>query len=85
MDRAAGPSAVLDVKHEPPLLGHSVGARGHSLSNRPHDTCRVVPHNYATVFSHNKAGMEGVDKEKVKTITYNMSKVGFCLQSMLLW
>lgn len=31
---------------------------------------------YETVFTNSKAGMDSVDKEKVKRIVYEMSKVG---------
>lgn len=34
--------------------------------------------SYGTVFTNAKAGMEGVDKEKVKRVVYEMSKVGRC-------
>ncbi len=34
-----------------------------------------MPRNYATVFTNAKAGMDGVDKDKVKKIVYEMSKV----------
>jgi hypothetical protein len=32
------------------------------------------PQGYATVFTNCKAGMDGVDKEKVKQVVYEMSK-----------
>ena len=34
----------------------------------------AVPSDYATVFTNAKAGMQGVDKEKVKQVVYEMSK-----------
>jgi hypothetical protein len=33
-----------------------------------------APKDYATVFTNAKAGMDGVDKEKVKQVVYEMSK-----------
>ncbi len=43
----------------------------------PHSTVMQdeVPKDYATVFTNAKAGMDGVDKEKVKKVVYEMSKV----------
>ena len=51
-----------------------------------HDPPEVVPatqevhqnnkwSNFETVFTNSKAGMSGVDKDKVKRIVYEMSKV----------
>lgn len=39
--------------------------------------------NFETVFTNAKAGMGGVDKEHVKRIVYEMSKVGLTLQTRL--
>lgn len=50
----------------------------------PGEKKKVSPTNGAaawektnTVFTNEKAGMKGVDKDKIKKIIYEMSKVGF--------
>lgn len=35
----------------------------------------AAPADYSTIFTNAKAGMEGVDKERVKRIVFEMSKV----------
>ena len=45
------------------------GQPGHGAGPTP-------PADYETVFTNAKAGMEGVDKEHVKKVVYEMSKVG---------
>lgn len=59
---------------------------------KPYDVPEVVPatqnvpqeskwSNFETVFTNAKAGMGGVDKEHVKRIVYEMSKVAIRMHS----